>query len=212
LRLDGPNPFDRAAFSGFAFPVVVIGKNDAVISPGAGKGLLVTAGSRVEARTLTISGGPGSLGVQADTGAELHMDRCLIQNNSIGGILINGASYDIQNTIIVKNGGTSGYGIQINAGSASSRFWFNTVASNPVAATCNLGSADELKASIVIGPVINCPIPNTVTSTSTLGSTFHLTTSVTCPDAAPGGAPDHDFDGDPRTAPVDCGADQFQVP
>jgi hypothetical protein len=209
LRLDGPDPLDRVTFSGFAFPVLVVGKNGAVINPGAGKGVFVTAGSGVKVRTLTIYGGAGSLGVQADTGAELHIDGCLIRNNSVGGIVINGASYDVQNTIITNNGASSGYGIQINAASPSSRFLFNTVASNPVAASCNLGSADELKSSIVIGPVTNCPILNSVTSTSSLSPTFHLTASVPCPNGTPASFPDHDFDGDPRTAPVDCGADQF---
>ena len=62
-------------------------------------------GTKLRLVRVTVSLGTG-LGVQADTGAELRMDRCLVQNNSVGGILINGASYDIQNTIIANNVGT----------------------------------------------------------------------------------------------------------
>jgi hypothetical protein len=207
LRLEGPNPLDRAAFSGFAFPVVVVGKNGAVISPGAGKGIFATAGSVVKVRTLTINGGAGSLGAQADTGAELHMDRCLIQNNSIGGILINGASYDIQNTIIASN--TFGVTFTATEPPRPSQFRFNTVVGNSGSAvSCDFNSPRTITASIVLGANNFCTLDNTDTTTTALNATRHLTAKVPCPEG-PASPPDHDFDGDPRTAPVDCGADQF---
>ena len=38
----------------------------------------------------------------------------------------------------------------------------------------------------------------------------HLTAPLACPATPTPPTPDHDIDGDPRTAPLDCGADQFQ--
>lgn len=44
------------------------------------------------------------LAIQADTGAQLTMDRCSVMNNKRGGILVDGANFDIKNTTIVGNG------------------------------------------------------------------------------------------------------------
>jgi hypothetical protein len=211
LRLDGPNPLDRAAFSGFAFPVAVVGKNGAVISPGAGKGLFVTAGSTVRVRALTVTGAPGSLGVQADAGAELHMDRCLIQNNPLGGILINGAGYDIQNTIVAGNGGTTGFGFRVRSPLTLATFRFNTVVGNPVAVECDQNMMGNIDSSIVVGPIVNCSPNGLVTAEPAFQSTrpYHLSMSIGCPGGNPSSFPAYDFDGDPRSSPVDCGADQL---
>jgi len=237
IIIRGPMDAKMAISTNAVSPVVIGRKNaagdDASIPAGAGTAVLFTAGDTL-IRDLKVVGGTGTaskgivvtgaatkvrllgvrasltpmgLGIQADGGAQLRMDRCLVDSNPAGGILINGASYDIQNTIVANNGG---YGIQINASVAPSRFSFNTVASNPVAATCNLNSTDNLDASIIIGPVTNCPVTNTtVTSTSSLGPTFHLTASLPCPND-PTNPPDHDVDGDPRPTTVDCGADQYR--
>ena len=51
------------------------------------------------------------LGVEANTGAELHMDRCVVENNSLGGLLIDGVTYDISNSVFAGNG----YGVRFNA-------------------------------------------------------------------------------------------------
>jgi hypothetical protein len=211
LLLEGPDPLDRAAFSGVAFPVLVVGKNGAVINPGSGKGLFVTGGSVVSVRTLTISGGPGSLGVQADTGSVLHIDRCLIQNNSVGGILINGASYDIENTIVAGNGGTTGYGVRIRAPLSLAKFSFGTVVNNPAATDCDQNIPVNIDNSIVVGVTGDCVLNNSATVAPPFSQVkpFHLTGSKACPNGDPASFPDHDFDGDPRTSPVDCGADQF---
>jgi hypothetical protein len=177
-------------------------------SPANSKGIVVTgAGTKLRLVHTTISLGTG-LGVQADTGAELHMDRCLIQNNSVGGILINGASYDIQNTIIANNG----FGVTFSSTDPPqpSQFRFNTVVGNVGnAASCDSTKARTLSASIILGLNAFCALDNSDTTTSTLSSTHHLTAKLLCPNGAPASFPDHDFDGDPRTSPVDCGADQI---
>jgi hypothetical protein len=85
--------------------------------------LTVTGGTAVISKGIVVSGlatvltlsnvrvslGTG-LGIQADLGATLTMRRCTVQNNvgmvgiGGGGILIDGASFDIRNTTVAGNG------------------------------------------------------------------------------------------------------------
>ena len=154
----------------------------------------------------------GGLGVDAETGTTLSMDRCYVENNPLGGILVNGAIATIQNTIIAKNGGTTGYGIQFNAPGAT-QFTFNTLADNPTAAISDLSHQVLLNNSIVAGPTTNCLPTNSLTGTMVppFSSTnpYHLTMSAACPMTPTPPIPAYDIDGQPRVAPVDCGADQF---
>jgi hypothetical protein len=179
-------------------------------NPSSSKGIVATGiGTTVRLLRVRIGLGTG-LGIQADTGADFQMDRCLVQNNSGGGILINGSRYDIQNTVIANNG----YGIKFAAASnpASSRFAFNTVVMNTGnAATCDTSNRRSLVGSIVAGAIDSCDTEKSTLSAPTFDSQrpFHLTGSLPCPNGDPAPFPDHDFDGDLRKSPVDCGADQF---
>jgi len=88
-------------------PLTVVGQSAATVSPGARIGVHVSSG-KVFVRQLTVSGGT-NVGVVVDNSAELHMDRCAVMSNSKGGILLNGALFDIENTSITNNGpGTTG--------------------------------------------------------------------------------------------------------
>ncbi len=172
------------------------------------KGVVATGtGTRVTLLRVSANLATG-LGIDAEVGTTLTMDECYVTGNSSGGILINGASYDIQNTVIAANG----YGLQFSASAvtAGSQFWFNTVVGNsgsPV--SCDPANPQTLSDSIVVGTNVSCNIVNSVTTMPTLTpTTYHLTAHQPCP-TAPGTFPDHDIDGDPRTTPVDCGADQF---
>lgn len=157
-------------------------------------------------RHVTVSLGTG-LGVEADAGTVLTMDGCLVQNNSQGGIVISGAKYDIQNSVIAGNA----FGIQFSATTVTSgsQFRFNTI-QETTASSCDPGNAQSLGESIVIGSNVSCVVANSITTAPTFSATkpFHLTGHLACP-TAPATFPDHDIDGDPRLAPVDCGADQF---
>jgi hypothetical protein len=172
-------------------------------------GIAVTgASTKVTLLRVTASLGMG-LGVDAEAGALLTMDRCLVQNNSAGGVFVKGASYNIQNSIIAGNG----YGITFSASTitAGSVFTFNTVvAAGSVAAICDASAPQTLANSIVVGLNNSCTLANSVTTAPMFSSTnpYHLTGHLACP-SAPMSFPDHDFDGDPRSAPIDCGADQF---
>lgn len=176
------------------------------------RGVLATGSAAVSLLRVTINLGNG-LGVDAETGTTLSMDRCYVENNSLGGILVNGAAATIQNSIIAKNGGTTGYGVQFNAPGASTQFTFNTVADNPTAAISDLSHPVSLNNSIVAGPTTNCTPTNSLTGTAvpTFSATppYHLTAHAACPTAPQSPFPPYDIDGQPRVAPIDCGADQF---
>ncbi|HSZ83838.1 MAG TPA: right-handed parallel beta-helix repeat-containing protein [Polyangia bacterium] len=174
------------------------------------KGIAATgASTKLTLLRVTASLGTG-LGVDAESGATLTMDECYVLNNSTGGILVNGAGYSIQNTVIAGNG----YGVQFSAPvSASSQLRFNTVVNNPIASTCDLTSTETFTNSIFTGPMVNCSVTDSVTIAPAFSTArpFHLTAHLPCPTApAAGTFPDHDIDGDARTGTIDCGADQFQ--
>ena len=175
------------------------------------RGVLATGTATVSLLRVTVNLSNG-LGVDAETGTTLSIDRCYVENNSLGGILVNGATATIQNSIIAKNGGTTGYGVQFNA-PGTTQFTFNTVADNPTAAISDLSHQISLNNSIVSGPTTNCTPTNSLTGAAipTFSSTnpYHLTMHAACPATPAPPIPPYDIDGQPRVAPIDCGADQF---
>jgi hypothetical protein len=99
-------------------PVTIVGKNSAVVSPTASPGadaITITSGE-IYLRNLTIQGAASpatGMGIKAapDPGSSitLHLDTCAVINNPGGGILLNGAAFDIKNTSVTGNGpGTTG--------------------------------------------------------------------------------------------------------
>jgi hypothetical protein len=76
---------------------------------GSSKGIVASGlSTKLKLVSVKVSLGMG-LGVQADSGADLAMDRCTVENNSRGGILVDHASFDIRNTTVAGNGpGTLG--------------------------------------------------------------------------------------------------------
>jgi hypothetical protein len=174
-------------------------------STGA-KGVVATGtGTKVSLLRVTANLGTG-LGIDAESGSALSMDECYVTGNSAGGVLVNGASYSIQNTVIAGNG----YGVQFTASTvtAGSQFWFDTVVGNSNAVICDPGNPQTLTDSIIIGVPVSCMVTNSVTTMPTLTSSYHLTAHLACP-MTPTSSPAHDIDGDSRTPPIDCGADQF---
>jgi hypothetical protein len=94
-------------------PLTIVGKNGATVTPTAATGadaLTITSGE-IYLRNLTVQGtispatGMG-IGAQPSPGnaVTLHLDTCAIINNPGGGILLNGAAFDIKNTTISGNG------------------------------------------------------------------------------------------------------------
>jgi hypothetical protein len=183
----------------------------------ASKGITVGgAGTSLSLRQVTVYLGTKGLGIDAESGATLTMDECYVLNNPTGGILVNGATASIQNTIIAANPSSSGYGIQFNAPGSGTQFLFNTVVGYSTAATSDFGHQVVLNYSIVVGSLSNCNADTCVVAAPTFNTTnpsavnpFHLTGRTPCPTQATS-FPNHDIDGDPRTAAtLDCGADEF---
>jgi hypothetical protein len=72
-------------------------------------GVVVTgSGTNVTLLRLTASLGlpttAGGLGIDAETGTTLTMNSCTVTGNGSGGILLNGANFDIEDTTVTNNG------------------------------------------------------------------------------------------------------------
>ncbi len=175
------------------------------------RGIAVT-GATTTATILRVTASLGTgLGIDVENGASVTIDASYVNGNSAGGILVNGATAIIQNSVIANNGGTTGYGVQLNNAGIGTRFWFNTVVKNPVAAVCSYGGGVALQDCILEGAQTNC---NPVTSVTTVPAfdaqrPFHLTASQPC--VPPASFPNHDIDGELRAPTPDCGADQFMT-
>ncbi len=90
-------------------PLTVVGKG-AVITPALATtdGIDITSGE-IYLRGITVQGGTVTgMGVNASptsgSSVTLHMDTCAVTNNQGGGILLNGAAFDIKNTTVTGNG------------------------------------------------------------------------------------------------------------
>jgi hypothetical protein len=106
-------------------PLIIVGRNNATLTPTAAVGsdcITITRGV-VYLRGLTVQGGTATgVGINAaPTGGStvtLYADSCRITNNPGGGIVTNGANFDIENTFVTGNGfnglSTSG-GLSINS-------------------------------------------------------------------------------------------------
>ncbi len=191
---------------------------DLTVNLGSGsssKGVVVSgASTNLTLRRVTVALGLKGLGVDAESGALLTVDQCYVENNSVGGILVNGATATIQNTIIAANGGTTGYGVQFNAPGANTQFIFNTVMDNPTAAISDFSHPVPLNYSIVVGTTTNCPTPTSSTTAPPLSATnpYHLAGAAPCAMQPTPPFPLYDIDGQARVPLIDCGADQFVSP
>jgi hypothetical protein len=69
-------------------------------------GIKVTGGAGTNASLLRVTASLGTgLGIDAESGATLTMNACTVTNNSMGGgILLNGAAFDIEDTTVTNNG------------------------------------------------------------------------------------------------------------
>jgi hypothetical protein len=131
-------------------PLTIVGKSGATLAPAdlGADAVDITAGE-VYLRDLTIKGGNSTgIGINAQPSpgntVTLHMDTCLVTNNPGGGILLNGAAFDIKNTTVTYNGpGALGVatwgGILVNAlppSGSTSLDLLDINSNNPVGLSC----------------------------------------------------------------------------
>ena len=122
--------------------VSIVGQNAGVITGTMAPALWVSGNTYVRDVKLTSS---LSTGVQADSSAVLRMNHVSVVNSGGGGILLNGAGFDIQNTTVTGDGpGMFGLavwgGILINNPPAAgpARLQLLTVqGNNPVGIACS---------------------------------------------------------------------------
>jgi hypothetical protein len=110
-----------AAFAATGSALSVVGQSAGTIA-GATPGFHLTAGSAY-LRDLKLQTG-GSVGCQADTGTTLTLNHLTVTANSGGGILLDGAAFDIRNTTVTTNG----------PGQFGAVTWGGIFANNPPAA------------------------------------------------------------------------------
>ena len=222
----GPTPLANWTFNSPGQTVTVVGQANTMINPGAGIGIHLSGGN-LYVRGLRVTGSSSDVGVVAD-GGEIHLDRCTIDTNQ-GGILINGAAYDITNTIVANNmsAQTGGCGtwagvclVEKPQGSAG-RFVNNTVVANKqVGVACD--GAYPVLGSIVSGSTggvdsFMCSVASCCGSgpTGIDPTSYHLMTGSSCIDKLPANmSTAYDIDGDPRPYGMlsDCGADEYTGP
>ena len=91
-------------------PLTIVGKNNALLAPAfASSNAIDLSSGELYLRGLAIEGGTATgIGINATPGSgstvTLHMDNCAVLNNPGGGILLNGAAFDIENTTVTGNG------------------------------------------------------------------------------------------------------------
>jgi hypothetical protein len=151
--------------------ISIIGQNSATINGAGAIGIHVTAGD-IYVRGLTVAGG-NKVGVQADGGTMLRLNRCIIKNNAGGGLIVNsGAEFDVVNSVFDSNGsGSDGQGrffggallLATPAAGKKTRFWFNTVLNNEDKGVVCGNSSQVLEGLLILGNVNgdqgNCSFP-----------------------------------------------------
>jgi hypothetical protein len=84
--------------------VSIFGRNAAVIAGGTQPGVAITGGADLYLRgPLTIGPGP-EVGISAASGAILRVVGVIVDGNKKGGVLIDGAGFDLRDSTIVGNG------------------------------------------------------------------------------------------------------------
>jgi hypothetical protein len=90
--------------AGVQAQVSMVGRSAAVIAGGTQPGVAIAAGADLYLRgPLTIGPGP-EVGISATTGAVLRITGLTVDGNKKGGVLIDGAGFDLRNTTVVGNG------------------------------------------------------------------------------------------------------------
>jgi hypothetical protein len=204
--------------------VTVVGQQNATVMATDVTGISISNQAKLSIRGLHVTGGMGA-GIAATAGATLFVDRCRIDSNARGGIVINGAAYQITNSVLSNNGSimasgtnTVTYGaVEIrNSGSLQPTiFQHNTVASNVFGLSCD--QAYPITASIVspntLGNAGSCSIMPCCTATAAdFTSDYHLVYGSACIDQVDDPSTvSRDIDGQPRPRGThsDCGADEY---
>jgi hypothetical protein len=98
-------------------PLSIVGKSSATITADTGTDGIYIASGTIYLRSLTVqgvttTGSQTKTGINAASGTTLYMNGCKVTNN-VGGILLNGTAFDIENTTVSNNAaGTTSVGLR----------------------------------------------------------------------------------------------------
>jgi hypothetical protein len=97
-------------------PLSIVGKSSATITADTGTDGIYLASGTIYLRNLTVqgvttAGSQTKTGINAISGTTLYMNGCKVTNN-LGGILLNGAAFDIENTTVSNNAAGTSSGIR----------------------------------------------------------------------------------------------------
>ena len=209
--------------------ISIIGQNTATTAAGAAIGIHVTSGD-VYIRGLTVANG-GKAGIVVDGAATLRLDRCIIKDNTGGGLIVNsGASFDVGNCVFDGNGPglvgttTTFGGVYLGGAAPAAKphtFWFSTIVNNQDRGVVCFDTSQALTGMLLNGNVnggyLSCAMDSTNSKWDSPGAgsdvadpafsstnPYHLTTSSHCRDyiAASLAHPTDDIDGDARPKPA----------
>lgn len=125
-----------ASFAAGSTQLWIVGQKSAVIG-GVNTGIRLATGD-ASIRDLAVSS-TLAIGIEADQGSTLRLQHVNVSKNSGGGILLSGAAFDIQNTVVTENGpgmdavGTIWGGIRIKdppAGAGPKQLKYVTIDAN----------------------------------------------------------------------------------
>jgi hypothetical protein len=217
-------------FSGFSASIPsgvlsMVSQSTSYINGGGSNGITLNSGE-LYLRGVRIKYST-SIGVQVEAAGTLRMNRCIVEENAGGGILVNGGGYDITNTVVANNGtgvvGPISWGgvfISVPSAGKPARFLNNTIYKNMAQGLVCTGPITH-SGLIAYGngliDITSTCNSSTATACCTgdpmLNASYHLTAGSPCIDKLPAAmsTPD-DLDGDPRPlgAMSDCGADEYK--
>jgi hypothetical protein len=144
--------------------VTIIGQSTGVLTGNGTVATMHITGGDFYMRDFSITG--GSPGLWADGGAIARLDHVSVSNNTAGGILLDGASFDIRNTTVNGNGantagGAAFGGIRIQSPPSTPKvLTFSTVTENQlIGVSCDASSSlNPLPTTVLVSQPTGVPI------------------------------------------------------
>jgi hypothetical protein len=139
------------------------------------RGIAATgSGTKLTLLRVTASLGTGTLGaglgVDAESGATLTMNHCTVTNNSAGGILLDGAAFDIENTTVTNNG----------PGTQGAITWGGILVNNPPASGSKTLNLLTVQNNMGGGVACSAAVSSSATGVLASSNTVGLDVNTTC--------------------------------
>jgi hypothetical protein len=157
--------------------MTIVGQSSGILTGTGSTPTLHVSGGDLYIRALAISG--GAPGISADSGAILRLDHVNVSNNTAGGILLDGAGFDIKNTTVSGNGPNLGAvvfgGIRIQNSTTPKSLALSTITGNGL-----IGVTCDSSAALSPSPTNVLVSTNTGGDIATCGFTSCTPASATC--------------------------------